>query len=168
MVIYILVLLTFLAAGGTSVSRTDHLHVMMFCFMVKRIVGGGVEVISFGLFHSTLSLPLVATASSVGCRWLSTCCGEFCVLQQFRHSLDSDGSIIWVDRQQPLLLMLLSIKPTEDSPCYMNHCYESNQASLTSYFFTLSFLLMTYIFRLIKFVVLIVTMSVMVRMTFVN
>ena len=44
MVIYILVLWTIVAAGGTSVSRTDHLHVMMFCFMVKRIVGGGVEV----------------------------------------------------------------------------------------------------------------------------
>ena len=44
MVIYILVLWTFVAASVTSVSWTDHLHVMMFCFMVKRIVGGGVEV----------------------------------------------------------------------------------------------------------------------------
>ena len=72
MVIYILVLLTFLAVGGTSVSRTDHLHVMMFCFTVKMIVGAVDEVISFGLFHSTLSLPLAATASGVGCRWLLT------------------------------------------------------------------------------------------------
>ena len=93
MVIYILVLLTFLAAGGTSVSRTDHVHVMMFCFMVKRIIDGGVEVISFGLFHSTHSLPLATFLRAAG---NSAFCSNFAIRSH------SDGSIIWVDRQHSL------------------------------------------------------------------
>jgi len=119
MVVYFLVLLTIVAAGGTSVSRTDHVHVMMFCFMVKRIVGGGFEVISFRLFHSTLSLPLATTASAVGCCWLSTCCGEFCVLQPFRHSLDSDGSIYgWTDSNPyPPVLQASSLVVVQQRSC---------------------------------------------------
>ena len=68
---------------------------------------------------------------------------------------------------KPLLLILSSIKAPEDSSCYIHDRYESQQF-FSSYFFTLSCLLMTHIVRLSKFVVLIVTMSVMVRMTFVN
>ena len=128
MVVYFLILLTIVAAGGTSVSRTDHVHVMMFCFMVKRIVGEGFEVISFRLFHSTLSLPLATTASSVCCHCgFGRTAGNSAFCSNFATRSHSDDSIIWVDRQQTAAV-------AEDSPCCMNHCYESNQASLTSYF----------------------------------